>query len=325
MWCEYAGASVAGERIYMKVNLAHLNIDEETHEERGQSLRDHNRKVGEYAAGALNSVGLSSLGMLAGILHDGKGTQKFQNYLRNAAEGKKVQRGSVNHTFAGCIYILERFHGGVMPESGNAPNETSQRIRSERGAPAHVTFEGRKKAESKLTAEIIAYAVGAHHGLFDCVSFDGKNGFLHRLEADRDHIEYAQAEYSFEHEISDPEEIDSLFCSAVDEFDTYFGKLQRHERDLTAKTTSVDTRIRNNLQEKGYPMAVTAVLVRMVASAIMYGDRRDTAEFTTGKTYGDIAGSWDADLRFLEDKIAGFNHESPINHVSELPKNIILR
>lgn len=310
--------SAGGKRIDMKVNLAHLCINDETHEERGQSLRDHNRKVGEYASGALNSVGFSSLGMLAGILHDGKGTQRFQNYLRNAAEGKKVQRGSVNHTFAGCIYILERFHGGVMPESGNAPNETSQRIRSERTAPAHVTFEGRKKAESKLTAEIIAYAVGAHHGLFDCVSFDGKNGFLHRLEADRDQIEYAQAEYSFEHEISDPEEIDSLFCSAVDEFDAYYGKLQRHVKDLTEKTTFTDTRARNNLQEKGYPMAVTAVLVRMVTSAIMYGDRRDTAEFTTGNTYGDIAGSWGADLRFLEDKIAGFNHESPINRVREL-------
>lgn len=109
----------------------------------------------------------------------------------------------------------------------------------------------------------------------------------------------------FEHEISDPEEIDSLFCSAVDEFDTYFGKLQRHVKDLTEKTTSTDTRARNNLQEKGYPMAVTAVLVRMVTSAIMYGDRRDTAEFTTGNTYGDIAGLWEEDLRFLEDKIAG--------------------
>ena len=310
--------SAGGKRIDMKVNLAHLCINDETHEERGQSLRDHNRKVGEYASGALKSVGFSSLGMLAGILHDGKGTQRFQNYLRNAAEGNKVQRGSVNHTFAGCIYILERFHGGVMPESGNAPNETSQRIRSERTAPAHVTFEGRKKAESKLTAEIIAYAVGAHHGLFDCVSFDGKNGFLHRLEADRDQIEYAQAEYSFEHEISDPEEIDSLFCSAVDEFDAYYGKLQRHVKDLTEKTTSTDTRARNNRQEKGYPMAVTAVLVRMVTSAIMYGDRRDTAEFTTGNTYGDIAGLWEEDLRFLEDKIAGFNHESPINRVREL-------
>ena len=143
----------------MKVNLAHLCINDETHEERGQSLRDHNRKVGEYASGALNSVGFSSLGMLAGILHDGKGTQRFQNYLRNAAEGKKVQRGSVNHTFAGCIYILERFHGGMTPESGNASNKASQCIGSERTAPTRVTFEGRKKAESKLTAEIIAYAV----------------------------------------------------------------------------------------------------------------------------------------------------------------------
>ena len=90
------------------MNIAHLYIDERTRKERSQSLRDHNRRVGEYTAQALESVGFPSLGMLAGILHDGKGTQKFQNYIRNAAEGKKVQRGSVNHTFAGCIYILEK-------------------------------------------------------------------------------------------------------------------------------------------------------------------------------------------------------------------------
>ena len=122
----------------MQMNLAHLCIDEETNKERSQSLRDHNRRVGEYAAQTLESVGFSSLGMLAGILHDGKGTQKFQNYIRNAVEGKKVQRGSVNHTFAGCIYILEKYHGGLSPEKGNPPY---RRKRSERSP--RETGEGR--------------------------------------------------------------------------------------------------------------------------------------------------------------------------------------
>lgn len=297
--------SFIGGKIQMQMNLAHLCIDEEIHEERSQSLRDHNRKVGEYAAKALESVGFPSLGMLAGILHDGKGTQKFQNYIRNAVEGKKVQRGSVNHTFAGCIYILEKYHGGLSPEKEKAINKASQCGREDR----------RKKEELLLTAEIVAYAVGSHHGLFDCVSFDGKNGFLHRLEADRDQIEYTQAKYSFENEISDPEEIDSLFNNAVGEIELYFEKLRLHLHDLSEKTPSADTL--KKLQEKGYPIAVTAVLVRMVSSAIMYADRRDTAEFTAQKAFGDITGLWDADLCFLENKIAGFDHESPINHVRQ--------
>lgn len=289
----------------MQMNLAHLCIDEETNKERSQSLRDHNRRVGEYAAQTLESVGFSSLGMLAGILHDGKGTQKFQNYIRNAVEGKKVQRGSVNHTFAGCIYILEKYHGGLSPEKGNAIDKASQCGGEDR----------RKKEELLLTAEIIAYAVGAHHGLFDCVNFEGKNGFLHRLEADRDQIEYAQAKYSFEHEISDPEEIESLFNNAVGEIESYFEKLRWHMHDLSEKNSFADTS--KKLQERGYPIAVTAVLVRMVSSAIMYADRRDTAEFITQKAFGDIMGSWDADLCFLENKIAGFDQESPINHVRQ--------
>lgn len=287
------------------MNIAHLYIDERTRKERSQSLRDHNRRVGEYTAQALESVGFPSLGMLAGILHDGKGTQKFQNYIRNAAEGKKVQRGSVNHTFAGCIYILERYHGGVALENGNTVHKESLCGGADR----------RKMEMSKLTSEMIAYAVGAHHGLFDCVSYDGRNGFLHRLEANRDQIEYAQAEYSFEHEISDPEEIDFLFRSAVDEVDAYFTKLQQHLRDLSAGIH--DNRILNDFSV-GYQKAITSVLVRMVSSAIMYADRRDTAEFSAQKAFGDITGLWDVDLRFLENKIAGFDHESSINHVRQL-------
>lgn len=267
------------------MNLAHRHIDEKTHEERRQSLCDHNRQVGRYAAQALESVGFSSLGMLAGILHDGKGTEKYQKYLKDAVDGKEVRRGSVNHTFAGCIYILERYHGDTAPD------------------------------KTALTAEIIAYAIGAHHGLFDCIDFDGKNGFLHRLDADRDQIEYAQAKHSFEHEISDPKEIESLFYRAVDEVDTYYEKLHRHLSDLSVKTASGNTV--SALIRHGYPMAVTAMLVRMVTSAIMYGDRRDTAEFMAGKTFGDTHGLWDTDLIFLENKIAKFDHESPINHVRQ--------
>ncbi len=83
--------SAGGKRIDMKVNLAHLCINDETHEEHGQSLRDHNRKVGEYASGALNSVGFSSLGMLAGILHDGKGGKR-KSYIR----GLHIHSGKIS-------------------------------------------------------------------------------------------------------------------------------------------------------------------------------------------------------------------------------------
>ena len=69
-----------------------------------------------------------------------------------AVRGEKVVRGSVNHTFAGVRYILDTFHG-----------QQCQSIED-------------------VVAEIIAYAIGAHHGLFDAVDENGKNGFKYREE-----------------------------------------------------------------------------------------------------------------------------------------------
>ena len=93
-------------------------------------------------------------GYLAGLLHDaGKCKQEFQSYIIEG-EGK---RGSVNHTFAGCRMILEHFHGE---------------------SPAGV---------ENVTAELLAYAAGAHHGLFDCVDMQQTSGFLHRMEKEKIH------------------------------------------------------------------------------------------------------------------------------------------
>lgn len=39
--------------------------------------------------------------------------------------------------------------------------------------------------------ELLAYAVGAHHGQFDAVNDDHKNGFEHRLT--KDGIDYDEA------------------------------------------------------------------------------------------------------------------------------------
>ena len=62
------------------MNIAHLYIDERTRKERSQSLRDHNRRVGEYTAQALESVGFPSLGMLAGILHESEMLRKGRRF-----------------------------------------------------------------------------------------------------------------------------------------------------------------------------------------------------------------------------------------------------
>ena len=147
------------EHKMISTNLAHLTITADG-KFRQQALRDHNRNVGRYAAECMSYTGLANCGMLCGLLHDGKGTQKYQEYLRSCAAYDaydlgltdkpalpKPERGSVNHTFAGVIYLLDRYHG-------------------------------KNSVLADYTSEILSCAIGSHHGLFDCLSINGQNGFI---------------------------------------------------------------------------------------------------------------------------------------------------
>ncbi len=247
--------------------LAHM-VWEQNGRCRKQTLRDHNRQVGRYASSCLKEAGLSACGMLAGILHDGKGTPKFQEYMRQGSAWDafdrgylerpsfpRPSRGTVNHTFAGCIYLLDRYHDG-------------------------------NSSEEKLTAEFLACAISSHHGLFDCLSIEKKNGFLHRLvDADRADIQYESARQAFEQEISSREEIDELFHKAVQELIALLKKF--------CKSTAPS---HNNT------FMLLSIAERMLTSALIYGDRRDTAEFMDNRPegYGDIKPDWDRDISDFE-------------------------
>ena len=114
-----------------------------------QSVRDHLIGTAQRAAQCLRPVGLEKTGYLAGLLHDmGKYTGDFQQYL--AAGGGK--RGSVIHTFQGCRYMMEKYH------------------RNDDELP------------SIIASELIAFAIGAHHGLFDCVDSAQRLGMQYRSQ-----------------------------------------------------------------------------------------------------------------------------------------------
>lgn len=112
--------------------------------EREQYVEEHLTEAAGYASEKLRSIGLPTLAFLTGLIHDmGKFTDKFRRYIKAAAAGEQVKKGSVCHTFCGCIYMIENYHSGSAMET--------------------------------LTCELIAYAAGAHHGEFDCTSPDGDN------------------------------------------------------------------------------------------------------------------------------------------------------
>lgn len=98
------------------------------------------------------AAGSGKSAYLAGLLHDaGKNKQEYAQYLSEAVSGGNAIRGSVNHTFAGVRFLLDRWHCG----------------------------EG-DLSYSDVTAELLAFAVGSHHGLFDCVDPQQHSGFFHR-------------------------------------------------------------------------------------------------------------------------------------------------
>ncbi|MCD7847302.1 MAG: CRISPR-associated helicase Cas3' [Oscillospiraceae bacterium] len=126
-----------------------------------QTNTAHCEAVGEIARDILQNVGLGNAGYSAGRIHDGgKLTDEFRKYLVDAVEGRPASRGSVNHTFVGVRYVLNKWHGG---------------------------FED----YMTITAEHIAFAIGSHHGMFDLVDRDGKSGFEHRLTKDVPYIQKA--------------------------------------------------------------------------------------------------------------------------------------
>ncbi len=246
--------------------LAHL-LDDNGHRIE-QTLKQHCVQTAQYASASLKNMGLENTAYLSGLTHDiGKATQKFQQYLENSFRGEMGRRGSVNHTFAGVIYILEHYHGkqATLMES--------------------------------LTSEIISCGIGGHHGIFDCVDFDKKNGFLHRLEKDRDELSYEEAVENFLREVADKKTIDELFEKAVAEITILFEKLEEKYKTDTQRHFQL------------------GLLVRMIQSAVIYGDRRDTHEFMTQRKKEELSVDWKREIQFFEEKLGGFQNDSLLNQV----------
>lgn len=234
-----------------------------------QTLVDHSRRAAEYAEACTEKIALGKTGYLAALCHDlGKFKNEFQSYLE---EGDECKRGSVNHTFAGCRFMFEQFH-----------SEKTERIED-------------------LTAEILAYAIGAHHGQFDCVNIDGESGFDYR-QAKRG-IFYTESCQNFLGDCAGKKEISELFDQANVEISTKFGTLvnmAKENRD-------------SHGEEIGF---YVGLLARLILSSVVEGDRRDTAEFMDGVNLEPIdavkSDVWKKCLDYMETKLADFPQKTEL-------------
>ena len=148
-----------------------------------QTVPEHSRNTAEIAAERLRCVYLTKTGYVAGLLHDcGKCRLAYKSYLEKIMAGGPVQRGAVIHTHAAARFFLEHFHTSDDPYRD-------------------------------MTAELLAFATGAHHGLFDCVDENHRLGFARRLQWDDG--SYQEAMAAFLEQCAWMEEIETLPASGT--------------------------------------------------------------------------------------------------------------
>lgn len=73
----------------------------------------------------------------------------------------------------------------------------------------------RRDFPGKLVCELVAVAIGAHHGLFDIIESKGCDGFLHRQQ--KEGIHYEEACAAFLEMCAGEQELDELFAAAEKE------------------------------------------------------------------------------------------------------------
>lgn len=212
-----------------------------------QTVAEHLNHCAEIAGQIGKQYALEKAGTLLGIVHDaGKLCNAFRNYIEKAANNEHVVRGSVNHTFTGVRLIMKGH-----------------------GLSASCTVDD-------IALEILGFAVGAHHGLFDCVTEEGKNEFERRIhEAPPETDESTENYY---HEIMDEESLADLIRQAAAEV-----------KALIFRCRALSTDSQNTKYFAGQ-------LARLLLSILIEADRRDTAAFMVEDVFPEPCGvkDWQA-------------------------------
>lgn len=252
------------------VLLAHIAQDG-----RKQTVAEHCRTAAGYASNSLKTAGMSNTAFLAALIHDmGKCKEAFSKYLTDTVRGDvSAKRGSINHTFAGVRFVLERWHG-----SGELGYD-------------------------EITAELLAFAIGSHHGLFDCVDEKQNSGFFHRQT--KEGIGYQESVDNYLGHCATSDELDTLFRASVEEMTPLIEKISNLSQQKDDELANGET------------FFYIGLLARMLLSAVIEGDRRDTAEFMNCDHFPqwpeNMQEIWSNCLAHAEEKISAFPLDLSIN------------
>ena len=162
-----------------------------------QSVKEHSINTAYLAKGFLESVGLPSSGMLAGLLHDaGKLTERFDNYIRGLSDEK---RGEIDHSYTGAKYLYE------------AIQKSSSQIET-------------------AAATLIAHTIISHHAIHDWLDDSDENYFEKRISKTDG---YAEATANLREMLSE-EALEDLLMNAAEEIKSVIIKTKTSDSSETA-------------------------------------------------------------------------------------------
>ncbi|MEA4815340.1 MAG: CRISPR-associated helicase Cas3' [Lachnospiraceae bacterium] len=160
-----------------------------------QTVAEHNNGVAKITCDIGNQYGIGRLSMFIGRHHDdGKNTQEYLAYLKAAATGEAVFRGSVIHST----------HGALLANNLANPKDTIE----------------------ELTAEIVRTVIMSHHGLRDCLSIDGRIPFQEAIAHISDSYD-AVEHIVYGHYGKDT--IENEFCEACDDANAIWTKIKEFD------------------------------------------------------------------------------------------------
>lgn len=224
--------------------IAHISDDGLNREE---SIAEHTEKTTFLCGRKGERCGLSSVMTLCGILHDmGKNKQKYADYLHLDENTRQKLRGSIAHASTGAKYIYDMHH-----------NDSENNV---------------------IMVEMIAYAVAAHHGIFDCVDIEHTDLFskkLHKVDDYDEACHNAKQDYLAEYEL------DKIFIDSSNEFRLVLEKIKK----LFARLQPVlISKSNQNYQEAREKMSdckffLFSCLQRLILSILIDSDWEATSDF----------------------------------------------
>ena len=249
--------------------------------------------------------------------------KKYIAHIQISSNGEIQEQTVTEHCrntaeYAGkCLNPAGLFHAGylagLLHDAGKCKEEFQTYLKNggQRGSINH-TFTGCRmilehfhgeysERFEDVTAELLACAIASHHGLFDCVDPQRNSGFLHRMQ--KENIQYQESHRNFLACCADWNEIEEQFALAHAELSVLFEKLTQ------LSFQNQDTA----LKEVSFYIGLAA---RLLSSAVMEGDRRDTAAFmsqTPKHTDRDEPKTeWRPYLQNIEKKLEAFSKDTPL-------------